>query len=514
MNSTPLATDKRASFARRGSRILAATTVAALTLGASLVMAPAASAAGTTGTVNGDVLIGGQPAASGTVYLSSQSNDYFTPVEVVDGTFEVTDVPVGDDYDVSLSATDPADEYGTISEYYESNPETGGGVPQTVSADSTTEFDFSTKYNLSMNYDEAFPEDAQVGDTLTITPGTWQNAGVTSSIQWFSHDKPIAGATGTSFVVKPEYAGGYISVEQTGTKANANNYNTSSYTGSWYLEGKDFTTQGDAEIDNLAPAVGDVLTMNVMKQSKPASASYSYLWYVNNEEYATSKSIAVTEDLVGTTIDGYVIFELPGYTSDYVYAGATEPVTGPKLTTSSKLTATGTAKAGSTLTASDIVWDQQGATIAYQWYYSYGKSGAYEIFGATGKSFKVAASWAGYALSVRATGSLEGFGDTTLVSASTKTVPYLGTIKAKTPKLTGTFKVGKTIKVSVGSWSPKGLTYDYVWKLNGKAYTQTAKGSFKLPKAAKGKKVTVTVGGYKDGYKYVAKTSKSSAKVK
>ena len=515
MNSTLTETGMGARFARRGSRVLAATTVAALTLGASLVLAPAASAAGTTGTVTGSVVIGGEPAQSGTVYLISESNEYYEPAEVTNGSFEVTDVPAGTDYDVSLDATDPADEAGWVSESYEPNPETGGGVPQTVAADTTTEFDFDTKYSLTMNYDQVFPEDVAVGDTLTITPGTWQNSDVTSTIQWFSHDKPIAGATGTTLVVKPEYAGGYLSVEQTGTKNNsADRYYPSQYTGSWYLEGKEFTTRGDGEIDNLQPAVGDVLTMNVTKQSKPAATSNEYDWYVDDELYATTKSLTVTGDLIGKNIEGFVGFALAGYSTDLVYAGYTEAVSGPKLVAAANPTIAGTAKAGSTLTASDVVWDQEGVTTSYQWFYRYGKNDAYEIYKATGKTFKVTADWAGYSFTVRATGTLDGFGSTTVSSAATKTVPYVGTIKAKTPTLSGSFKVGKTVKVKVGSWSPKGLSYDYIWNFNGKPYTVTGKGSYKLPKAAKGKKVSVTVVGYKSGYKAVTKTSKSSSKVK
>lgn len=87
-------------------------------------------------------------------------------------------------------------------------------------------------------------------------------------------------------------------------------------------------------------------------------------------------------------------------------------------------------------------------------------------------------------------------------------------LSTKTPKISGTARVGKTLKVKVGSWSPR-PSYRYQWYANGKKITKKgARSSFKLTSKQKGKRITVRVTGSKSGYVTVAKTSKPTKKVK
>ncbi len=84
---------------------------------------------------------------------------------------------------------------------------------------------------------------------------------------------------------------------------------------------------------------------------------------------------------------------------------------------------------------------------------------------------------------------------------------------ARTPKITGTAHVGKTLKVKVGSWSPR-PSYRYQWYANGKKITKKGtKSSFKLTSRQKGKRLTVRVTGSKSGYTTIVKASKSTKKV-
>jgi hypothetical protein len=85
--------------------------------------------------------------------------------------------------------------------------------------------------------------------------------------------------------------------------------------------------------------------------------------------------------------------------------------------------------------------------------------------------------------------------------------------KAARPKISGTAKVGKTLKVKVGKWSPK-PKFKYQWYANGKAIKKATKATFKVAKAQVGKKITVKVTGSKTGYKTKTVTSKATAKVK
>lgn len=85
--------------------------------------------------------------------------------------------------------------------------------------------------------------------------------------------------------------------------------------------------------------------------------------------------------------------------------------------------------------------------------------------------------------------------------------------KAATPTITGTAKVGKTLKVKVGTWVAK-PTFSYRWYRSGTPISGATKASYKLTKADKGKKITVKVTGKRSGWETLGKVSKPTAKVK
>ena len=85
--------------------------------------------------------------------------------------------------------------------------------------------------------------------------------------------------------------------------------------------------------------------------------------------------------------------------------------------------------------------------------------------------------------------------------------PPLSLTKTPTPKITGTAKVGSTLKANPGTWAPAPVSLTYQWLRNGKAIAKATKSSYKLVKADKGKKIAVKVTGSKAGYQKVAKTS-------
>lgn len=81
-------------------------------------------------------------------------------------------------------------------------------------------------------------------------------------------------------------------------------------------------------------------------------------------------------------------------------------------------------------------------------------------------------------------------------------VPVTGTVK-----ITGTPKVGKTLKAVAGKTD--GATVKYQWLSGGKAIKGATKPSLKLTKALKGKKVSVKATYSKDGFLPVTQTSKA-----
>lgn len=86
-------------------------------------------------------------------------------------------------------------------------------------------------------------------------------------------------------------------------------------------------------------------------------------------------------------------------------------------------------------------------------------------------------------------------------------------LSARTPRISGTAKVGRTLKVKVGTWSPR-PSFRYQWFANGRKITKKGtKSSFKLTSKQKGKRITVRVTGSRSGYATISKTSKKTRKV-
>lgn len=164
-------------------------------------------------------------------------------------------------------------------------------------------------------------------------------------------------------------------------------------------------------------------------------------------------------------------------------------------------TLSGTLAVGSTLKAHTGKWSA-GTKLTYQWLAN-GK----KIKGATKSTLKLTSSLKAKRISVKVTGKKTGYQAVSEASAATAKVA-----KAAKPRGKGTAKVGKTLKVTRGTWT-KGTKFSYQWLSNGAKIAGATRSSLKLTNAHKGKKITVQVTGKKAGYATVTKTSKATKKV-
>ncbi|PKQ32282.1 MAG: hypothetical protein CVT62_04480 [Actinobacteria bacterium HGW-Actinobacteria-2] len=198
------------------------------------------------------------------------------------------------------------------------------------------------------------------------------------------------------------------------------------------------------------------------------------------------------------------------YAGDDTYAtstsaNATVTVTGATFTAATP-TISGTVSAGNTVTAVPGTWTPAPTTTTYAWLLD----GA-AIAGATSPTLVVNAEWGGKQLAVSVTGSKNGYATATKTSAAIA-VPKSSFTKSSTPTISGTAKVGKTLKAKAGIWSPT-AAFSYQWYANGKAIKGATKSSYKIAKSYKGKKLTVKVTASKAGYDSKSRTSKATKKV-
>ena len=98
-------------------------------------------------------------------------------------------------------------------------------------------------------------------------------------------------------------------------------------------------------------------------------------------------------------------------------------------------------------------------------------------------------------------------------TGTTHTVTVVGVLKAYTPTISGTKKVGKTLKSKTTAWTPAKVTLKYQWyRSSGTKWvkiSKATKSSHKLVKADKKHRVRLVVTGSKTGYVTATKTSKA-----
>ncbi len=168
----------------------------------------------------------------------------------------------------------------------------------------------------------------------------------------------------------------------------------------------------------------------------------------------------------------------------------------------------GTAKVGQTVSVGAGSWGPGSVSLSYQWY-----RGKTAISGARSTRYSVQAGDAGSKLTVKVSGLRTGYTLTARSSATTATVATASFQKAPAPRISGTAKVGKTLKATVGTWSPSGATRTYQWYRDSTKIKGATKSTYKLTKASKGHRITVTVTGRKSGYTTTSKKSPVTARV-
>lgn len=164
----------------------------------------------------------------------------------------------------------------------------------------------------------------------------------------------------------------------------------------------------------------------------------------------------------------------------------------------------GDSRVGQTLTMSSSGWTSN--THTYKWY----RNGR-PITGASKPTYIPVAADLGNKITVSIVGKVGG--STLTLTSSAKEVAKGTIVNKKAPKVSGKTKVGKKLKVTAGTWTPKAKV-SIRWYRNGKAINAAVKTTYKLTSKDKGKRITVKVTAKKTGYTTVSKTILAAKKVK
>ena len=332
---------------------------------------------------------------------------------------------------------------------------------------------------------------AVVGQTLTASPGTWGPGSVGLAYQWYRGDAKISGATRPTYAITVADAGSALRVRVVGVKRmHTTTVRFSASTATVPL--LQLSATPTPTLSGKA-SVGQRLTATAGTWS-PAPVTLAYQWYRGTTKIggATDASFTITDREAGSSLKVAVTATKTGYVS--VTRTSAPSATVPKLLTGPTPTIAGTAKVGSVLTARPGTWAPAKVALSYQWY-----RGASAIKGATKARYLLHTSEVGQPITVTVTGRLGGYSSVTRTATPTEAVAK-GTLKAKTPKISGTRRSGHVLKVNGGNWGPGAVKLTYQWYRGSAAVSGATRASFRLTAKDKGKTLSVVVLGSKSGY--------------
>lgn len=332
---------------------------------------------------------------------------------------------------------------------------------------------------------------AVVGQSLTASPGKWGPGSVSLAYQWYRGNTKISGATKATYAITVADAGSALRVRVAGVKR----LYTTTVRFSASTTTVPLLTLGTTPTPKLIgkALVGQKLTVNAGTWA-PAPVTLAYQWFRGTAKIAgaTAASFTITDREAGSSLTVSVTATKTGYVA--VTRTSAPSATVPKLLTGATPTITGTATVGSTLTVRPGTWTPAKVALSYQWF-----KGSSAIKGATKSSYLLHAGEVGQTITVTVTGRLNGYSAISRTAAATAAVAP-GTLKAKTPKISGTRKSGHTIKVNGGNWGPGAVKLTYQWYRGSALIAGATKASFKVSAKDKGKTLSVEVLGSKAGY--------------
>lgn len=348
---------------------------------------------------------------------------------------------------------------------------------------------------------------AAVGETLTAQIGDTVPRQDTYDWQWYAKapgavglGASISGANAQSITLGEAQAGKVLTVRAT---AKRDQFADKTWASPEYGPIETLTWGATATptiVDDGSPQVNEVVTVNPGTW-EPAPTSYSYQWRRNG--LPISGAVAGNYTLKATDAGASITVDVSGVRTGYGQAPQTSASIVPEgaTMTGAVPTITGAPKVGVKLTGTVAGWSPTGSTLTYKWYV-----GDTEVQSGTSRYFTPPATAVGLPVTLRVTGARTGYEPLTVPSAPTAAVAR-GSLTVGTVRISGTLRLGYTLRASTPYWGPTPVTFKYRWKI-GTTYVAAPAGTrsyLKLPSRARGKRITLVVTASKAGYTTVTK---------
>lgn len=341
-----------------------------------------------------------------------------------------------------------------------------------------------------------------VGSVLTASTGGWSQKGVTLSYQWLRNGKPIdVIGYWSKYTVQPADKGAKISVSVTAKKTEfVPETATSVQTSPVVLPDMKTTTpriKGNT-------AVGQTLT--AVPGSWTSGAELSYQWKREGLKVGSDPTYKLTDEDKGFSLSVTVTGTKSLYNTGSATSARTGEIGAADVTNTAKPTVTGSMVQGRTLTAAPGSWSPSAAKLTYQW-----QRGGEAISGATETRYKLTEADTGKVITVKVSGTMDGYkGGSGVSEGTTKVLQPM--VSGETPTVTGTPEVSRTLTASTAEWQ-EGANLEYQWLADGKAISGATGTTYKVTKAEVGKKVTFRAAGSLEKHRTRTMVSAPTSKI-
>lgn len=352
----------------------------------------------------------------------------------------------------------------------------------------------------------------RVGDTVSAKTGAFKPRQDTTTYQWYTLDPsngaqfPISGATSADLVVAAAQAGKQLVVQATAQRFN--------FTDRAVLSAATSTVVPQTMTSTPTPTItGTLVAGQTVTAStgtwEPSPVTFTYQWYLDGQVLSSAKdaSLVLRPDYAGKSISVAVSGGKAGYAS-VTKTSAAQVVSGAPMSGATP-TISGTAKVGYTLTGGTAEsWSPAGSTLTYIW-----KASNVTIQSGSNRLLVVPSSAVGKTITLTIQGTSTGYVTTSRTSVATAKV-RAGSLTTSAALISGSARVGSTLRALTAAWRPSGVKLTYRWYRNGRAISGATRSTYKIPRSARRSTIRVKITGSRTGYTAASRTSASTARIR
>ena len=334
------------------------------------------------------------------------------------------------------------------------------------------------------------------------------------AVAWWGANVPPAGSAGHVAYVEKVVSSDEIVVSQDSWGGDFSWARVTRSSGRWP---SGFIHFHDVPMLNLVkPAisgmtkVGTMLTASPGKWS-PADATISFRWRADGERIAgaTGATFTPTSAQEGKKLSVRVTASKLGYPSTSVISASTPAVLPGVIANTVAPAISGDAKVDATLTASAGSWYPAPDALTYQW----SADGA-PLAGANGPTLVAEPSLVGKVVTVTVTASRAGYTDVQVSSAGTPAVAPGTFTEVTRPSVIGTPRLGQTLTVDEGAFSPGTSDIAVQWLRSGVPVPGAQASTYLLTPADLGRHISARVSVSRPGYTTLVDRAPRTALVK